>query len=294
MKSFPESKRWKLFVSCIVLITLVLLAISLRDIHFKPSQSINFSSQQENDSRLPTVLSGDQVIIVITILVILALVLLLVRRENRKWVLIIFSGLALFVLILYLISNASRAKVIFDLLPNVKTLLPPPTPIYNDLSPQVFQPSAEFRPPQVPNLILYLVSFTIISLFIFTALIIYRWQRSRPSRENLNPLEGLGEAAQLALDDLASSLDGQDAIIICYMRMSEVVMQKRDMERGKSRTASEFATKLISAGLPGDMVRRLTRLFESARYGMRESQLVEIEEAKACLTEIARYCGVTI
>jgi hypothetical protein len=175
-----------------------------------------------------------------------------------------------------------------------KTPIAPPTPIYNDLTPQVFQPPAEFHPPQVSNLIIYLVSLTIILLFIFMAWIIYRRWHSRPPQKIFNSLEGLGEAARLALDDLAAGLDGQDAIIICYTRMSEVVMQKRDMERGKSRTASEFATRLISAGLPGDSVRRLTRLFESARYGMRESQPVEIEEAKACLTEIARYCGVEV
>jgi hypothetical protein len=292
MRNFSESTGWKLFISCIVLTALVLLAIGLQDIHFRPSQSINLS-QPENDSRLPTAVPGDQVIIVITILIMLAVILLLFRRDTRKGVLVIFSCLIALIFTLYLISNASRAKMIFDQIPGINNPLLPTPGLIPQVSqpPKVFQPPSMFHPPQVSNLILYLVSFAIISLFIFTASIIYRGWRSRSSRETRNPLEGLGEAARLALDDLAAGLDGIDSIILCYARMSEVIMQKRNMERGVSRTASEFAMRLESAGLPADSVHRLTRLFESARYGAHESQPVEIEEAKACLTDIARYCG---
>jgi hypothetical protein len=160
--------------------------------------------------------------------------------------------------------------------------------------PQIFQPPAVFHPPQVSNLILYLVSFTLTLLLIFILWRIYRWRKPRPSAATFKSLEGIGEAARLALDDLAAGLDGEDAIILCYARMSEVVMQKRSLQRGESGTAAEFATRLEAVGLPGISVRRLTRLFESARYGARESLRVEIDEAKACLTDIARYCGEII
>ncbi len=296
MNHFFDSKRWKFFVSCMALIAVVLLAIGLQDIHFKPSQSINFGSQVETDSRLPLALPGDQVIIVATILVILAMVLLLVPRENRKWALVSFLCLAAFVFILYIITNAPRAKMFFDQIPGSNQLLPTPADLLPPISqpPTAFQPPAEFHPPQISTLILYLVSFAVTLLLIFIAWMIYHWRQSRPSAVTFESLEEIGEAARLALDDLAAGRDGKDAIVFCYARMNEVVMQKRNLERGASRTASEFATRLETAGLPRDSVRRLTRLFESARYGVRASQPVEIEEAKACLTEIARFCGETL
>lgn len=296
MNHFFDRKCWKLILACAALIALVLLAIGLQGVHFKPSQSVDVGSQQETDSRLPTALPGDQVIIVITILVSLAMVLFLVPRETRKWALVIFLCLAAFVFILYIIANASRAKMFFDQIPGISNqLLPTPADLLPPVSqpPTAFQPPAEFHPPQISTLILYLVSFAVVLLLIFMAWMIYRWRQSLPPEVTFTSLEEIGEAARLALDDLAAGLDGKDAIILCYARMSEVVMQKRSLQRGASRTAAEFATRLEAAGLPGTSVRRLTRLFESARYSVRESQPVEVEEAKACLTDIARYCGET-
>jgi hypothetical protein len=75
--------------------------------------------------------------------------------------------------------------------------------------------------------------------------------------------------------------------------MSDVVADKRDMQRKASMTASEFAVRLEQAGLPGDAVRRLTRLFESVRYGGKRSDQKDINEAIACLNTILRYCGET-
>jgi hypothetical protein len=297
MNHFFDSKRWKFFIAGMALIALILLAMGLQGIRFEPSQSINFGSQQEDNSGLPLALPGDRVIILITILVSLAMALLLIPRETRKLALVIFSSLAIFIFLLYIIANAYQTKVLFDQIPGMNTQLIPtpadPAPLVSQ-PPTTFQPLAEFHPPQISTLILYLVSFAVTLLLIYTVWMIYRWRQSRLSAVTFESLEEIGEAARLALDDLAAGRDGKDAIILCYARMNEVVMQKRYLERGASRTASEFATRLETAGLPRDSVHRLTRLFESARYGVRPSQPVEIDEAKVCLTEIARFCGETI
>jgi hypothetical protein len=64
-----ESKRWKFLLSCAALIALVLLAMGLQNVNFKPAQSVEVGSQQETDFGLPPdALPLDQVIIVITIL----------------------------------------------------------------------------------------------------------------------------------------------------------------------------------------------------------------------------------
>ena len=93
---------------------------------------------------------------------------------------------------------------------------------------------------------------------------------------------------------LAYRRDSTDVIMDCYYRMSDIVFEKKNMDRSASMTPSEFASQLENAGLPSDAVRRLTRLFESVRYGGRKSDSVSVNEAVACLTTILHYCGETV
>ena len=46
--------------------------------------------------------------------------------------------------------------------------------------------------------------------------------------------------------------------------------------------------------LPGDAVRRLTRLFEKVRYGGYRTDSNAVNEAVACLTTILHYCGEAV
>jgi hypothetical protein len=76
--------------------------------------------------------------------------------------------------------------------------------------------------------------------------------------------------------------------------MSDVVAEKRKLQREIAMTPQEFALRLERAGLPGDAVRRLTRLFEMVRYGDRKSAPKDVTEAVGCLNTILHYCGETI
>jgi hypothetical protein len=73
--------------------------------------------------------------------------------------------------------------------------------------------------------------------------------------------------------------------------MSDVVSNKRHLHRAIAMTPHEFALRLEQAGLPGDAVSRLTRLFEAVRYGDRKSSPKDVNEAVNCLTTILHYCG---
>jgi hypothetical protein len=66
---------------------------------------------------------------------------------------------------------------------------------------------------------------------------------------------------------------------------------RRGLYREYAMTPAEFAVRLQSAGLPPEPVNRLTRLFESVRYGARISAQRDVDEAIACLTSILKYCG---
>ena len=73
--------------------------------------------------------------------------------------------------------------------------------------------------------------------------------------------------------------------------MSDVVGDRKRLQRDTAMTPTEFANRLEQAGLPGDAVRRLTRLFEGVRYGGHKAGPQETNEAVACLTTILHYCG---
>jgi Lon protease-like protein len=107
-------------------------------------------------------------------------------------------------------------------------------------------------------------------------------------------LEDLARIARTSLRELSDGRETTDVILNCYFRMSDVVADRRNLQRGLGMTPAEFASRLEEAGLPGEAVRRLTRLFESVRYGDRRAGPKEVNEAVACLTTILQYCGEAV
>lgn len=139
----------------------------------------------------------------------------------------------------------------------------------------------------------YLVSLLIVLGVLFLVWKSYRlWQMI--NQRLANPLHDLARIARSSLRDLSDGRETTDVIMNCYFRMSDVVSDKKNLQRGISMTPQEFAYRLEEAGLPGDAVRRLTRLFESVRYGVRRAGPKDVNEAVACLTTILQYCGEAI
>jgi hypothetical protein len=68
--------------------------------------------------------------------------------------------------------------------------------------------------------------------------------------------------------------------------MNEVVRNRKQLDRRSFMTPAEFASELTAAGLPPDPVKKLTYLFEQARYGRGSNHKRDIEEAINCLTAI--------
>jgi hypothetical protein len=123
---------------------------------------------------------------------------------------------------------------------------------------------------------------------------LYRGWKKYRLRHAEQPLDEIARIARSSLDDLASGRNSSDVIINCYLRMSDVVSSRRQLHRDIAMTPHEFALRLERAGLPGDAVNRLTRLFEAVRYGDRKSAPKDITEAVNCLKTILHYCGEPI
>ncbi|MEW6402987.1 MAG: hypothetical protein AB1649_14405, partial [Chloroflexota bacterium] len=213
-------KRRRFLLACVLLIALVLLAIGLNDADLKASAPI-IVGQQESDSgaRLPF-LTLDRAFILVIFFLLAFVLLLLVPSPFRKRGIAVLLGLSILAFTMYLFSESSM----MDNLPGSMTTpavhADEPTPPAVDLTPPVaLPPSAEFHAPEFSSLFLYLISLSVTLSFIFSGWMIYRWRRSQPSLQTTQSLEEVGEAARLALDELAAGRDEKDAIINCYARM---------------------------------------------------------------------------
>jgi hypothetical protein len=103
--------------------------------------------------------------------------------------------------------------------------------------------------------------------------------------------ENIAIIARDTLDQIAGGRDFGDTVTNCYVRMTDAVKDVRGLERQEGLTPSEFAARLESAGLPGEPVHRLTRLFEAVRYGAKKPDELETRNAIVCLNDIIAACG---
>ncbi len=110
-------------------------------------------------------------------------------------------------------------------------------------------------------------------------------------RQPENAVNQLAKEAQHTLQVLHAGGDFKNAVVRCYAEMSRVLSERRGLERQPGMTPREFERRLAQVGLPREDVRRLTRLFEDARYGATPPGEKERREAEACLTAIARAAG---
>jgi hypothetical protein len=110
----------------------------------------------------------------------------------------------------------------------------------------------------------------------------FMWRRRKGRKVGL-----IAREAQLSLDRLQAGHDIRNVIIECYYRMCQVLSEQRRIERAKSMTPREFASRLELAGVGGIEAQRLTRLFEAVRYGAQSYGPIEEREAIECLTAVS-------
>jgi hypothetical protein len=294
MRSFFENKRLVLLLAALALGALTVLAISLNDVPFRAAERFR---QEEAESTLPPaeplpqiqmdIPLWKQLLVVSLVVLLLILVIMLLSPQWRKRLLwLLLKALIWAVAIYILLTNPLLAGILLQLLtPNRMSTEDDPTG--ND----AFTPIPVFEPPQVSPALSYVISFAFALMFLAVIWALYRgWQRYL----QVNAKKSLDEIARIArssLDDLSSGRNSSDVIINCYLRMSEVVSSKRHLQREIAMTPHEFALHLERAGLPGEAVSGLTRLFEGVRYGDRKSGSKDVNEAVRCLTTILHYCG---
>ena len=294
MSSFFRNKSWTILLSLLALAALTVLALSLDTLTFKGAQPIG-RQEAEGESlnvepfvkALGEVSTRSQVIFWVTAFFIVLLVSLLFTPEGRKALLRMFLRAAAFYWMLYFLMKNFGGQLASMLNFNLQGGEQAAEEAAQNIPPPVFVP------PQPSSWVTYLASLLIVALALFAAWRTYVfWKRNFATEQQ--PLKELAKIARASLHDLKEGVDSTDVIMNCYFRMSRAVSERRQLTRSESMTPAEFALQLERAGLPGDAVQRLTRLFEGVRYGGRRSGPKDVNEAVSALTSILHYCGETV
>ena len=292
MKLQNTGRAILLTVALLAILSLVLLESGLGSVQF--NNPVQYQRQRSETIAISIAALLDQIAAVpmwkhivfwIGIILIALLLTALLPPEMRKRLLWSLVRLALFAIaVFYLVQNRERFGILNSeaatfsdsaSVPDVETVVPP-----------------DFNPPDLSPVLTYIIS---VAVLLVTFGLLWFVGRKFASRRTLpradSSLEDIAAAARQSLDELADGRDWENAIVRCYARMSEAVSRRRGLHRDSAMTPDEFASHLTRSGLPADSVRRLTRLFESVRYGARSAGDRERDEASACLTDILRYCG---
>lgn len=295
MQKLFEDKRVVFSIAILALISLVLLAGSLRGMDFRPGEPIgrpnttNSNNPVDLEQMITTAAEVpflQQVAFWVSLFIVVVLCASLLNPELRKKLILAFIRLALFALVfLYIFENNpemfagffSQWELANDLTAESQTELAP-LPV--------------FEPPQVSNWFSYLVAFgTVVLAGISFWWLARLWTQIRQLTSSREPLDELAAIARQSLDELKSGRNFENAILECYARMSMVVGKRKGLHREAAMTPAEFSARLTRAGLPREPVERLTRLFEAVRYGRQSADDVQINEAVSSLGSILRYCG---
>ena len=245
MRSFFENKTWVLLVSILALGALTVLSISLKNVSFNAPQPIGRQEAAPLDippvsmpESLDEVSLWSQIALWVALTVLIALIAVLLSPEGRKRMFRVFvRAAAIYWAVYYLLKSHPEILSILNVNFNAASSgagagdlaeIPPPV----------------FTPPKEIVFISYVVSVLIVLTIVYLGWKLYRTWRALNAITQQKPLSEIAHIARSSLQDLSSGRESTDVIINCYFRMSDVVGDKKNLQRGPSMTPAEFAARL--------------------------------------------------
>jgi membrane protein implicated in regulation of membrane protease activity len=276
-----------LLFSAIAIVAIVVLAAGLSGVRLQPGQPFPLSGfAQEGGGAGPQF--GAQILffllrvffLVIWVLTPLAIIYIIISPKARKRVLRELVAMLPFLMLLYLLMRAGPGLLSRgEQLEPASQALPTPVPA-----------SPAFEPvTAAPGWLVSALSLGL-ALLIVAPLVVAIWLLWRRRHRRTGRLERLAQEAEEAIAAIQAGADLRDAVIRCYVEMARVVREQRGIRRRSTMTAREFQVYLEEAGLPGEDVRRLTRLFENVRYGSKPTGPDEERQAVTALAAIVSAC----
>ena len=143
-------------------------------------------------------------------------------------------------------------------------------------------------PAALPGVLVYGVSLLAAAGVVVSFWLVWRAIR-RPKPQAEKPVaRQAAQAARTALADWQGGSPLASVIIRCYREMSELVAEKRALQRTSDMTPREFVQRMEKAGVPAVPAEQLTELFELARYSVQPLGPSEEAAARACLNSLAQ------
>ena len=273
-----DAKRKAVIFLLLTVITMVLIAASLPMLEIEPAIPLPV---WEESTTLPIKDSPEVAISIGTVfktilVVIVALVLAFSVYKFIKgvpWKEILGPALLMAALTSGgLVILFALTKVHITLMPLEPEILPP---VLKNDGPPLGTPSIS---------LIRLVWIGLAMVIILLGIWVRNW-RTKQTRTR-NPLE---LEAERAVHALQAGLDLKNVIVSCYRQMNWALQREQGIELGETMTAREFEDLLNVRGFPNDPVHQLTRLFEVARYGVRQLNASDERDAFDCLNAIVRY-----
>jgi hypothetical protein len=288
MKTLSQNKIIVALLALAGILAMSALASGIRDMKFRDPDPFYFewpfvagSSFNEIVQQVEA-LPIEQIIMFWVVIVALTLIIIMAIDPKYRWKII----MAVIRTAIFFIAMTWALKAIAHNMNSTlftdSAILRNSTTNLDNLNPPVFTPTTEI--PWIS----YLVSLAITLGFAFLG-----WKLwNLGTRRNTNAIrQNIADIAKDTLEKIADGRDFGDAVTNCYFRMTDAVKDVRGLERQEGMTPSEFATRLEAAGLPGEPVHRLTRLFEAVRYGAKKPDGQETRNAIVCLNDIIAACG---
>lgn len=288
MKKLLGSKVTIVLLALGGLVALILLSAALREFTFRPSEPFSFNFGQAQPLLRSTAPAAElplwKIILFSGLLLVIFVILLILldpevrKRLLRKLFRFVMTMVALWLAMNYVYEHGTLKQTLDALFaggPNQPGAVQPALP--------------EYIPPQINPWLVFTVSFGIALVLVLIGWFIYTHRLATGRAFSVEEIAGIAREAQAGLQE---GHNWDSAIVRCYVRMNEVVTKERGLVRQLGTTPAEFALRMERAGLPGEAVRTLTRLFEGVRYGGKTTSPADRDLASAALSAILHYCGV--
>ena len=287
----PRTRRIMVLAITFLLIGIILaLTLTLPQLQLKTNNQFQMPAEGTPEGDVLIFETSDAMssvfirvaMLVMVILFILLPIFMIMERKGWRWWL---SIAALLAVLLFWLSHLNQEAI--DM-PTEPTGTMETTPIEIMLSP--FTEDLRNLEPFNPDR----AEWAIRGLFIALGLLIAGiasglfWMILNARRSTtLNPeLEGIGEQVEQALTALQAGEDVGETIQRCYLNMSVLLSETRNLQRGQAMTPAEFAQALRGQHLPEDALDELTHLFELVRYGEYQADVSTQQRAIDCLMAI--------
>jgi hypothetical protein len=272
----------------VAVVAIVILSAGLSDVDLLPGEAFFIESKLDAEAGFAPLPPGHIMIILLRAIVSLALLLLpvvvvlaILSPEFRKRMLRRLLSFLVLAATIYLLVRTWP-----DLLGGEEGATFSGAPALGEPLPGM--PSVQFNPD--PPAWLVLAASLGLALLLSALLVGAVWFLRHRTQRPEGPLEQLAHQAEEALELLRAGSNLKDIVMHCYAEMSRTLDRERGIVRQGSMTPREFESRLAEAGLPGEPVRRLTRLFEQVRYGAKVADAQEEEQALACLAAVVAAC----